>query len=100
MEQLKSTIELSKSALGNENIATLVKREKNIAIYKRGNSIYEVFKVNIQKASEQVINGRKVVYEEKEVYPTTAQFGYDAYCCGSIEQAEKRFSELLSKQDE
>jgi|SRR3990172_11740 len=95
MKTLENTIELSKRELGSQNIATLIKRENNVAIYKRGISIFEVFKVREQKYSEQVIGGVNVIFEEKELYPSSEQFGNDAYCCSNLEQAEKRFEQLL-----
>ena len=96
MRTLENTIELSKRELGSQNIATLIKRTDSVAIYQRGVSIFEVFKIREQKYSEQVIGGVNVIFEEKELYPSSEQFGNDAYCCSSLESAEKRFNQLLS----
>ena len=55
---------------------------------------YEVFLIKIQKPMTMNVGGVTVNYEEKEMKPSDEAFGHWAFQCSTLEQAEKKFTEL------
>lgn len=70
--------------------ATLVCRTDKKALYKRWDGVFEVFRVEVQKAS--TIMGRS--YEAHEIYPGNEKFGSIAWSYHSLELAMERFNVL------
>lgn len=56
---------------------------------------YEIFLVKIQKPMTMTVGGVTVQYEEKEMKPSDEAFGRWAFQCSTLEQAEKKFAELV-----
>lgn len=56
---------------------------------------YEVFLVKIQKPMTMTVGGVTVQYEEKEMKPSDEAFGKWAFQCSTLEEAEKKFAELV-----
>ncbi len=56
---------------------------------------YEVFLIKIQKPMTMNVGGVTVNYEEKEMKPSDEAFGHWAFQCSTLEQAEKKFAELV-----
>ena len=78
-----------------------IKKENGVAIYERQNMdgslrSYEVFVVKVVPKGTALPGGNSV-QETYEQYPGCAAFGKTAYDCKSIDQAEKRFDELVKK---
>jgi hypothetical protein len=77
----------------------LVKREDNVAIYKRSsveNSKivhYEV--IIITSHNGTTIEGNYI--EPGELYPSTSQWGEKGWTCLNLEKAEERFKEVKKK---
>ena len=69
----------------------LIHRKGGIAIYKRSDDVYEVFKVKVSPAAE--IFGKQ--YPEREAYPANEEFGLTAWCFTDRERAMRRFETLL-----
>ena len=77
------------------------KKENGVAIYERQNMdgtfrSYEVFIVKVVEKGTPLPGGN-TVQETYEQYPGCAAFGKTAYDCKTIDQAEKRFDELVKK---
>lgn len=77
------------------------KKENGVAIYERQNMdgtfrSYEVFIVKVVPKGT-ALPGGNTVQETYEQYPGCAAFGKTAYDCKTIDQAEKRFDELVKK---
>jgi len=47
-----------------------LRREGSVCLYKRSDGYYEIVKLRIQKASSRIINGVKIEFQEKEIYPS------------------------------
>jgi hypothetical protein len=78
-----------------------IKKENGVAIYERQNMdgstrSYEVFIVKVVPKGT-ALPGGNTVQETYEQYPGCAAFGKTAYDCKTIDQAEKRFDELVKK---
>ena len=74
-----------------------IKRIGNLAIYKRGKpehktDHYEVIKITSHNG--YVIAGQHIA--PSEVYPGASMWGVNGFTCLTIEDAEKKFKELLS----
>jgi len=71
-----------------------VERTKNAAIYRqvsdRKTSGYEVIKIRIAK--ESTFKGKH--YPEREVYPSTAQWGKLGWSIKTYERAEEKYLEI------
>lgn len=65
-----------------------------------GQKRYEVFEIRQQKASEAVLCGKTIKYEEKELYPKSKDFGIWAWCFTSYEKALKKFNNHIVKPKE
>ena len=59
-----------------------------------GSCGFDVFRKKSYKESQRVINGLKVTFGGKEVYPNDNAFGTWAWHCMTIEQAKKRLGRL------
>jgi len=69
-----------------------IKRDGMVAIYSRGNS-FEV--VVIQQNKEWTMNGN--VIPASESYPSSEMWVSKGFTCMNIEQAERKFTELVEK---
>lgn len=76
-----------------------VKREENVAIYKKTDkkipSIIYYEAIHIRKHGDYTIGG--VTIPAGERYPSDREFGLYAWNCCSLERAEFRFNEFLNK---
>jgi hypothetical protein len=88
MEKLKDVIEIR--GIGYPCKATLVRRTKKKAMYKRSDGYYEVFKVKIKPAGS--VFGKPL--PEREVYPGNEDFGFFAWCFSNRENADIRYDSL------
>ena len=99
MQELRKSFVKSCDDVGKQ-LFTLVKREKNVAMYTRTGQgrapRYEVFEIRVKAPTE--IYGRK--YPEKEHYPTKNDFGRkNAFDISGVDaeiRAEEKFTELLT----
>lgn len=99
METLPETFVKNCDNVGDTTFS-LVKREKNVAMYKRTGANraprFEVFEIRVKPPTE--IYGRK--YPEHEHYPTKNDFGRkNAFDIGGVDaeiRAEEKFNELLT----
>ncbi len=76
----------------------LIKRSGSVAMYSVQSGLnlhYEVFKVKVSRFTNRGYKG--IVYADKEVYAPPSEFGRTAYCCNTIDGAEKRFIELMER---
>lgn len=85
---------------GKYNVtADLIKREKNVAIYLRSDGYYEVGIISASTGGEKLIWGEKRYFEAKENYFTNSVFGRDAFCCTSLDSAQRYMNDFLSSGD-
>jgi len=90
---------LDKEIKTNGHTYTQVKRNKRIALYEQKTKDgilagHELFLIRIAKEGE--IFG--TFYEEREVYPSTTDFGNSAWSVGvNREYAEKKYRELNNR---
>ena len=89
--------------VGNCNF-DLVKKQNDVYLYHRTNMdgshrSYEVF-ISKFIAKGTPLPGGMVEKEDRMQYPGAAQFGKTAYDCKTLDQAERRFDELLVKSKE
>jgi len=63
----------------------LLKRKKDVCLFKRSDNHYEVIDIRQQKASTQVIGGNTVEFKEKESYPSGES--WDGSCVSTIDRA-------------
>lgn len=54
---------------------------------EEGEKWYEVFKREITKENDTLINGVVVHFEERERFPSDNWFGLTAWCCNSYDKA-------------
>lgn len=83
---------------------TLVKRTEEKAMYKveiqlpneseRKLTAYEVFRVKVQKATDMVLGGVTVHYEEKEALPNDEAFGKWAWTYNTFDEANQCFEDM------
>ena len=64
---------------------TLLHRKKDICLFKRSDGYYEVIQLKHQKYNESMIGGNKVIFKEKEIYPTGDS--WDGKCVSTYERA-------------
>ena len=100
MKKLQKEFTGNFDRVGNTKFVQL-KKENGVAIYERQNMdgslrSYEVFVVKVVPKGTALPGGNSV-QETYEQYPGCAAFGKTAYDCKSIDQAEKRFDELVKK---
>lgn len=85
MLELPEQVDLKKLGM-----ATLVIRNDKVAIYKRDENIFEVFKRKYRDARMANFNGKVVEYKAGEVYPSNEDFGLWAWCYTKLEDAERK----------
>lgn len=100
MKKLQKEFTANYDKVGNNKFVQ-IKKENGVAIYERLNMdgshrSYEVFAVKVVEKGTPLPGGNKV-QETYEQYPGCAAFGKTAYDCKTIDQAEKRFDELVKK---
>lgn len=100
MKKLQKEFTGNFDRVGNTKFIQL-KKENGVAIYERQNMdgttrSYEVFIVKVVPKGT-ALPGGNTVQETYEQYPGCAAFGKTAYDCKTIDQAEKRFDELVKK---
>ena len=61
---------------------------------ENNNRHYETFEKKEQQKRESTIAGMKVSFDEKVLYPKSANFGVWAWCYTNKESAMRRFDEL------
>ena len=82
-------------------VYNLIKREKNIALYKQCNkdgslSSYEVHKVRFKKSgSRKLPDGQVLEYPDMEILAGDEDFGMYGWAFMKLENAEKRYAQLL-----
>ena len=100
MKKLQKEFTANYDRVGNTKFVQ-IKKENGVAIYERQNMdgslrSYEVFVVKVVEKGTPLPGGNSV-QETYEQYPGCAAFGKTAYDCKTIDQAEKRFDELVKK---
>ena len=75
--------------------ATLIKRTKNVCMYERWDSIWEVFRPTIFGKGKKIFD--RTYDEDTEMYPNNEAFGTTAFCFASKELAERRYNNMVSK---
>ena len=58
---------------------------------------YEVFERKVSKATDTIMNGVTVNFEEREVYPKSNSFGVCAWCINNYERAKAKFDYLSTR---
>lgn len=81
-----------------------VQRTDKVALYSRsrdGRTMdYEVFFIKVEpkgKVTKFPGGVVKVAPDDKELYPSTGQFGKIAWTCGDLARAKKKFNELVNQ---
>ena len=87
--------ELEEEIKTNGRTYTLLKRNKYKAMYKSDDDVYEVFKIKIAKPA--ILFG--VEYPEREVYPSSEEFGHRAWCTMNKQRAEEIYDEIKEKDE-
>ncbi len=100
MKKLQKEFTANYDRVGMNRFVQL-RKENGVAIYERFNTddthrSYEVFIVKVVPKGT-ALPGGNTVQETYEQYPGCAAFGKTAFDCKSIDQAEKRFDELVKK---
>ena len=72
---------------------TQVRREGFVCLYKRSDAYYEIVKLRIQKASSRIINGVKIEFEDKEIYPSGDS--WNGKCVKSKKYALELYENML-----
>lgn len=89
MKTLPKTVKIT--GCGIEDLtATLITRTRTKAMYERSDGYIEVFRIKIAPKQEAFGN----TYPEREMYPSTEQFGQNAWCYKSHENALKMYDNL------
>lgn len=96
------TRELDKKFTKHGDLFTQIEKGDNYYIYKRElehSVYYEVFKRKVSKVNDYIkkydTKGKYEGFDDFVQYPNDEQFGQWAYCCGSLEQAQKRALEFI-----
>ena len=61
------------------------------------NKWYEVFERRVSKATDTIMNGVSVHFEEKEIYPKSKSFGVFAWCIYNYDVAKSKFDYLSTR---
>ena len=77
--------------VGREVSSSFVKRNGKVCFYQRSDGPYEVFIVQVRP--KEKIKG--VEYPEREVYPSSEDFGHTAWCFTDFRNANMRFNKLV-----
>jgi hypothetical protein len=80
-------------------IFTQLKREGDICLYKRSDGYYEVIRARKQKEKTAIIDGNKVIFEEKEIYPTGESWGKFEWCTSNYGKALEYFAIEVEKEN-
>jgi len=77
-----------------------IQRNEVAAIYQRftkeGLSYgFEVFKIKVRLKGTQIFS--KITEEDEECYPGSSDFGRTAWSCSTLERAQERFGEIITK---
>lgn len=73
---------------------TQLKREGNIAIYKKDDEVVPYYEtIKVKRHDGRVMPGG-VKIGPSEYYPSDNTFGIDGWCFRELSQAEKKFEEL------
>jgi hypothetical protein len=95
MKQLEKEVQLRGTGIPGLS-ATLVKRKGNVCMYRRWDSVWEVFTPNIVKKGSMVFE--KLYDDDTEVYVGTSDFGSTAWCFPDRKGAEKCYQGLIRAQ--
>jgi hypothetical protein len=66
-------------------------------VEEKGVVYYEVFKIRLKTARKVALNSGILDVREGEEYPSKKCFGNMAYCCSTLEVAQKRYEQILEK---
>ena len=58
---------------------------------------YEVFERKVSKATDTIMNGVSVHFEEREVYPRSNSFGVCAWCINNYDRAKAKFDYISDR---
>ena len=58
---------------------------------------YEVFERKVSKATDTIMNGVMVHFEEREVYPKSNSFGVCAWCINNYDRAKAKFDYISTR---
>lgn len=58
---------------------------------------YEVFERKVSKATDTIMNGVMVHFEEREVYPRSNSFGVCAWCINNYDRAKAKFDYISTR---
>lgn len=58
---------------------------------------YEVFERKVSKATDTIMNGVSVHFEEREVYPRSNSFGVCAWCINNYDRAKAKFEYISNR---
>lgn len=100
MKTLEAEFIANYDKTGNHNFQ-LLKRNENVALYKRSRPTgevfaYEVFRIRTVKEGTLLPGGTKVM-ESYEKYPYKNGFGKWGKCCKALESAEKYFTSITEE---
>lgn len=78
-----------------------VRRNDKIAIYRQSINGkfagYEVIIIRKQKHRERIIDNKKTVFEEKELFPGTSSWGDKGWTMLDLDRANEKFDMLTKK---
>lgn len=98
MKRLEKTVEVRGVGMSNLK-AQQLKRDKNVAMYKRSDEKYECYEVFIIKVQRANTFPDGTSYPDREVYPNNEDFGENAWCfVNNKEKALVKYNELVSIQ--
>ena len=58
---------------------------------------YEVFERRVSKATDTIMNGVMVHFDEREVYPKSNSFGVWAWCINNYDKAKAKFDYVSTR---
>ena len=58
---------------------------------------YEVFENKVSNATDTIMNGVMVHFEEREVYPRSNSFGVCAWCINNYDRAKAKFDYISTR---
>ena len=58
---------------------------------------YEVFERKVSKATDTIMKGIMVHFEEREVYPKSNSFGISAWCINNYDRAKSKFDYISTR---
>lgn len=70
-----------------------LRREGLVCLYKRSDGYYEIVKLRTQKSSIRIINGVKIEFQEKEIYPSGDS--WNGKCVKSKDYALELYENML-----